>query len=70
MMVICHDCYASSWPDYSVDNDLWLELGPTKNAGGLLCLNCLAARFQAKYLGDGPNYPLVIYVGGAALKEK
>ena len=68
----CHDCGAEDWPDYALDNLLWNELSPTKSSRGLLCLNCLARRFQNNYgvaAAIGPSLPLVIYVAGISFKD-
>lgn len=49
----CHDCgrhYGSAhgFPDLVVPNDVWEEISPTGDEGGLLCPSCLCRRAYEK----------------------
>lgn len=52
----CYDCSAPyhSWPDYTVNDDIWELINPTKHEGaGLLCPSCVSKRLsKTDYIGD------------------
>lgn len=43
-MYCCEACDREIKIDTVVDNDLWKEISPTKDEGGLLCAACIADR--------------------------
>lgn len=48
------------WMDAVVPDDVWLEISPTGDGGGILCITCMARRCDARgiqsgiYIGSGP----------------
>lgn len=54
----CEDCgvlYASpSWVEAVIPNELWNKISPRGNGGGILCINCIAARCVARGLSGVP----------------
>lgn len=62
--VRCHDCGlaygGASWVEAVVPHETWAEISPTRNEGGILCINCMAARLAG--LGM-ENVPLKITAG-------
>jgi hypothetical protein len=48
----CHDCgleYDSDeWIEAVIPDLIWYEISPTKDAGGLLCISCMARRLKQK----------------------
>ena len=52
----CYDCglpYGSdAWADFVCDHDIWKQISPTGDEGGLLCVNCMNRRMVEKGLED------------------
>lgn len=46
-MCFCQICCRRITIDTLVDDDLWKEISPTKDEGGLLCAACMADRIGA-----------------------
>jgi len=49
----CYDCkrkYGDEYgfPDLIIPLDVWRQISPTKNEGGLLCPSCICARLAKK----------------------
>ena len=42
----CQNCERDILIDTLVDSDLWKEISPTQNEGGLLCAACIADRIS------------------------
>lgn len=54
----CYDCglpyEGGHWVESVVPNDVWREISPTGNEGGILCINCIASRLYEIGLSDVP----------------
>ena len=54
----CHGCgllYASRcWADVVVPNEIWKQISPTGDEGGLLCFNCIVGRLEDLGLSNVP----------------
>lgn len=52
----CYDCGFSyggiGWVDVLVPNDVWAQISPTHDEGGVLCFNCIARRAERLGLTD------------------
>lgn len=64
-VLACYDCglpYGGPhWVEAVVPHDIWNNhLSPTGNEGGILCINCMAARASAKGLS---NVPVLLTAG-------
>ncbi|KKL56668.1 hypothetical protein LCGC14_2243070 [marine sediment metagenome] len=50
MLAQCHDCHRPyndpGFQDLVIPNDIWRQISPTKDEGGLLCPSCLCARLE------------------------
>lgn len=50
VIVACYDCglaYGSEgWIECIVPHDVWCEISPTHNEGGILCVTCIARRLK------------------------
>jgi hypothetical protein len=57
-MVCCADCElpygGPGWIDAVVPNDVWRQISPTHDEGGILCITCMARRCEALGLEDVP----------------
>ena len=57
-MAECYDCkleYGSSaWCDVVVRDEIWQQISPTGDEGGLLCFNCMVRRLAALGLENVP----------------
>lgn len=54
----CHDCGLAygdvGWIECVVPNDVWRQIGPTGDEGGILCITCIARRAKRHGLKDVP----------------
>ena len=55
----CYDCgrpYGNEhgFPDLIVSNDVWRQISPTKDNGGLLCPSCIVKRVAALGMSNVP----------------
>lgn len=67
----CYDCglpYAGEhWVEAVVPDDIWNNhLSPNRNEGGILCINCMAARAVAEGLS---GIPVKLTAGPFVLRE-
>ena len=48
----CYDCgliYGSiGWIEAIIPDKIWIEISPTHNIGGILCINCISKRLAKK----------------------
>jgi hypothetical protein len=58
LAVGCYDCgkrYGGpDWIEAVVPHDIWAQISPTRDEGGLLCINCMARRCVNAGLQDVP----------------
>lgn len=70
-MPTCNDCglmYGSSaWADVVVPDDIWKQISPSGDEGGLLCFNCMVRRLVALGL---ENVPFQITSGPFAFQSR
>jgi len=56
--VVCYDCglpYGGDhWVEAVVPHDVWALISPSGNEGGILCINCMAARLARLGVEDVP----------------
>jgi hypothetical protein len=54
----CYDCLlpygGPGWCDAHVPDDVWAQIAPTEQGGGVLCITCMARRIEALVLDDVP----------------
>lgn len=51
----CSESYGSErFRDLIVPNDIWVQISPTGDEGGLLCPNCICAALEAKGITQCP----------------
>lgn len=47
----CHDCGleygGKSWIEAVIPDQVWEEISPTQDMGGILCISCMAKRLRA-----------------------
>lgn len=65
----CYDCgldYEQFGYDFVIQNELWREISPTHNDGGILCSNCMCKRMMN--LGMSAIW-VVVYTGEIKTKN-
>lgn len=54
----CHDCGLAyggvGWIDALVSDDIWLQISPSHDEGGILCINCISKRCEQLGLDNVP----------------
>lgn len=68
----CYDCklyYGKDYPDMVLPNDLWVEISPTGDEGGLLCPTCIANRLDHLGLWYEPGFFLLTEESGKSWEK-
>ena len=54
----CYDCgleYGeSAWIEAIIPDKVWIEISPTENEGGILCISCISKRLTKKGFKNVP----------------
>ncbi len=58
MGVCCHDCGApygaADWIEAVIPHEIWRQISPTGDEGGILCIGCMAKRLVGLGMDDVP----------------
>ncbi len=58
MKVQCYDCELDyggpGWIEAIIPDKVWIKISPTKDEGGILCINCISRRLEKRGYKDVP----------------